>query len=1098
MYVSKERGRVVTKLLSIFAFLLITSTIWAQNIKVAGVVTDTKGETLVGISVVLEGTLTAVATALDGSYEINVPQNGVLVFSSIGMRTQRVPVNGRARIDVVLEEDALALQEVVVVGFGTQRRENLTGAVATVDVAKALEARPVADLSRGLQGITPGMTITFSSGQLNTAANIRLRGTGTLINGSASGSPLVLVDGIPTDLSMINPEDVQSISVLKDAASASIYGARAAFGVVLITTKSGKDNEKMKFSYTGSYGWNNPTKLVDFADGEQELQVMIDAQARAGNNNAESFGMLYKTLLPGVQNWKQNYANNRQSKEMVYGEDWEVIGNRAYFYRLWDPHKEMLGSNTPQTNHTLQMSGKVGPNSTIMASIGYSSKEGTMKINPEQLTRYNANINVNTKLNSWLTSDIRVLATRESYKEPYNYYANGYSGSGYNGYFGYYMRWGTFFPYGTYKGAYFRHAPGYMANANYNDQNTDYIRLSTNLRAKVTKEIDLVAEYSIAKSNVDWRVNGGVLSLWDFWSPMNASTIQTTASPSVLVSPGSTHDIVRSIKSSNETQVFNAYATYRKQLAGGHNFSGQVGINTEWNEFERTYAARQGLLDRDKPEFGLAIGTETSYSTVPRYVPIATEYSIAGFFGRFNYDYQGKYLAEINGRYDGSSKFPTHSQWGFFPSISLGWRISEENFMQSVRPTINNLKLRASVGSIGNQNIRDNAFIPVMSSTTALWLGAGSMSQSMTVNLPSTVSRDLSWESVTSYNLGLDVGLLNMFNINLDLYQRDTRGMLAVGKALPNTFGSSAPFENAGNLRTRGFEVSVDFQKALTNDIFVYASASIGDSRSEVTKWDNDAKTLGTIYKGMVIGEIWGLTTDRLYQASDFTNGQLNSGLPDQSKLRRGSFVFGPGDVMYKDLNNDGKIDNGKGTVDDPGDLTIIGNETPRYEYNFRLGGKFYNFDIDLFFQGVGKRDYWAASDLVLPFYNRTDAMYAHMTDFWTETNTNAYHARPYPGNAANAFTGVTGSNNYARQSRYLLNMAYLRMKNLTVGYTVPANITNKVNIDKLRVYFSGENLFTIQDKNLPVDPEINQTEANWGRSFPYQRTISFGIQLNF
>lgn len=1096
MFIQKNLSRSLQFVIMTFVSVVLSAgALWAQNVSITGTVTDKTGEPMVGVYVLVKGTQTGTSTDIDGKYQMKAPANAVLVYSSMGYLNAEENVNNRSVINVVMAEDAVLLSDVVVVGFGTQKRENLTGAVATVDT-KALENRPVANLTKGLQGLTPGMTITYNSGQLNDGATIRIRGTGTLIDNKASGSPLVLVDGIPTDLNMVNPEDVESISVLKDAASASIYGARGAFGVILVTTKSGKSNEGLRVSYNGSVGWSNPTKLVDFMDAENELVAIIGA-ADARGEVSESFGMDHKTLLAGVRNWKQKYAHNRTSNEMVYGEDWENINGKSYFYRVWDPNKEMLGKNTPQTNHTLQISGKIAENTTLMASVGYSSKEGVMKINPENLRRFNANVNVNTKIKKWLTADIRVMATREQYQEPYNYYGNGYSGSESNGYFGYYLRWGSYFPYGTYKGTYFRHAPGFMANANNSNRDTDYLRLSTSLRADITKDLFAVAEYSIGRSSMNWQINGGSVDLWDFW----AGGVDPNGTPTRFYGGNSSDNSVRNIRSTDQTQVFNVYAKYNHSF-NDHNVAAQVGFNSEWNNWERTYSARYGLLDDSMPDYGLATGDQYTYNTATKFKPGKTEYAIAGLFARLNYDYKGKYLAEFNIRYDGSSKFPTHTQWAWFPSGSIGWRVSEEAFMKNLK-FINNLKVRASVGMIGNQNVKDNAFIPVMTSTSAYWLGGGGNVQSLTYNLPTTVSTALSWENITTYDVGVDLGLWNMFNVSFDWYQRNTNGMLAAGKTLPQTFGTAAPLANAGNLRTRGYEISLSFNKVINKNASIYAAIGLSDSKSVVTKWDNDAKTLGTMYEGMAIGEIWGLTTDRIAQASDkFVYDKANkintvNGI-NQFKLISDTFVFGAGDIIYKDLDGNGEIDGGKGTADNHGDLSVIGNETPRYEYNFRVGASLWNFDIDVFFQGVGKRDYWATSDLVLPFYNRYDALYEHMADYWTPENTGAYYPRLWRANTAKAFTGVEGSNNQARQSGYLLNLAYLRLKNLTVGYTIPKHITKKACMEKVRVYFSGENLFTFQDKHLPVDPEISQTEAAWGRTFPYQRTLSVGLQITF
>lgn len=1067
------------------------------TISVTGTVIDERGEPLIGVTVLEEGTNNVAASDLDGNYNIKVNPSSNLVFSCIGFISQTVPVGNRAKVDVTLREDAVQLEDVVVVGFGTQVRANLTGAVATVDT-KVLEDRPVTDLNQGLQGATPGMSIIYSSGQLGAEPTINVRGTGTIVSGSASGSPLILVDGIPTSMSMVNPDDVESISILKDAASASIYGARAAFGVVLITTKKGSNNDKLKFSYTASMGFSNPTKLLQHMESEAELEAIISA-ADARGEESESWGAYHKQTLVGVRRWKEQYAANRDPMDlnMVYGEDFENVNGTTYFYRIWDVEKLMFAKNVPNMNHSLSMSGKIGESSSIMASLGYTDRKGVMNWNPEEVSRYNFTVNVNTKLAKWLTSDIRVMASRQDHEEPYNYMGSGYSGYGANGYFGHIYRYGAYAPYGTYNGIGFGFAPTYMRLANRNLRRTDYLRLSAKLEAKITKEITATAEYSIGQTYVDWKMNGGVMNLWRYQGAMvdpNGTPVPQGATV------GSSGDSVQYINSSESTNVFNAYVRYAKRFSENHNFSAQVGMNTEWNEFQRTYSARRNLLDPTKHEINLATGTQYSTTTNSRMAPSHTMYSIAGLFARINYDYKGKYLLELNTRYDGSSKFPRNQQWGVFPSGSIGWRVTEEPFMDGLKNVISNMKIRLSAGTIGNQNVQSNAFEAVMTGSSAYWMGNNATTQNLSYGLPSTTSDILTWEKVTTYDAGLEMSFFKMFDLSLDFYQRNTNGMLAPGEALPDLFGASAPLTNAGNLRTRGYEISLNFNKVINKEFTIFASVGLSDSKSVVTSW-NSAGVLSDMYTGKEIGEIWGLTSDRLLQTSDFSNGVMNANLPDQSKLERGVFHYGPGDVLYKDLDGDGVITGGKGTIDDHGDLTRIGNSQPRYEYNFRLGGQFYGFDLNVFFQGIAKRNLsGASSDVFMPFQRGYyDILYAHQADYWTETNTDAYYPRlwRYFG-ASNAFTGVYGSNNSIVQTRYLLNLAYLRLKNITLGYTVPRSLTSKIKIDKVRVYCTGENFLTFQDKNLPVDPEVTQTEHMLGRSFPLQKTIAFGIQVNF
>ncbi|MCC8199942.1 MAG: TonB-dependent receptor [Tannerellaceae bacterium] len=1071
---------------------------------VSGVVKDSSGEPIIGVNVIVQGTTSGTVTDFNGQYTLTVPGNhAVLVFSYLGYKPWSVQAN-REVINVTLQEDTQLVDEVVIVGYGVQKKENLTGAVATVDVDKALGSKPVADVAKSLQGITPGLTVTYKSGNLGGDATINIRGIGTIIDGKEKGEPLILVDGVPSDLTLINPEDIAHISVLKDAASASIYGTRGAFGVVLITTKKGQAvGDKVKFSYSTNLAFSKPTSLVGFVDPEDELPVMMYANNRTNPGKmSESFGMQHDILLAGIKNWKANYAGSRstKNKEMIYGEDWEIIDGRAYTYRIWDPHKEMLRDWTPQQTHNFSAQGRMGEKSSFMVSLGYVNQSGFMRINTDKMKRYNANVSMNTQLTSWLKASVGTLFTRKNHEEPYNYYNNGITESEKNGYFGYYMRWGQYFPYGTYDGKYFRHAPGYMAQANMNNKQTDMLRLNASLIADITKDLQFVAEYSINNETIDWNINGHSTQMLDFWTgDWDPNNILGTAYQYLDV-PGSANDKIANSHSKDQTQVFNAYATYSKQFED-HGLKVMAGTNIEKNDFQRFYLERRNVMDPTMPDISLTTGSQYVTSSSDLLKPAHNEYAIAGFFGRVNYDYKGKYLLELNGRYDGSSNFPVGQLWGFFPSGSVGYRLTEESFMEGIKTVANDIKIRASVGSIGNQNVMANAFRTMMDVKNAEWVLDGATAPS--VESPSIADPKLTWEKVITYDVGLDVRFLNnMFTFSFDWYQRNNNGVLAAAKTLPQGIGASAPLTNAGDLRTRGYEISVDFTYPINKHVQVYANVSMTDYQTEVTKWDNQNKLLGVgqFYEGMKIGEIWGFETDRLFQANDFNaDGTLVAGIPDQSALITGDFSYGPGDVKYKDLDGDGKITTGDLTADNPGDLKVIGNTTPRYQYSFRLGANLYNFDIDVFFQGVGKRDYWADSDLILPLYNRTDALYEGMLDYWTESNTNAYFPNPYVGHSGTAINSyIPGSNNFVSQSRYLLSMAYLRLKNVTIGYTLPLEVTRKAGLDKVRVYFSGQNLAEFKSSRLPVDPEINETEAAWGRTYPYPRTVSVGLQVNF
>ncbi|KIC00483.1 TonB-dependent receptor [Flavobacterium sp. KMS] len=1095
------------KLFLISLLVLFIQVTFGQTKTITGTVKNkADGIPIPGVSVLIQGTAKGSSTDFDGNYSIAISPGESLSFSYMGFETKVVKIEGQQKVNVDLSETASKLDEVVVVGFSSQKKTNVTGAVASIDVAKTIGSRPLTDISKALQGTTPGVNVSFNSGNINRMAKINIRGSGT-VNDNGSDDPLILVDGVPTDLSLINPNDVATMTVLKDAASASIYGARAAFGVVLITTKGGKTGEgKVRFSYSGNTAFTNPISTLQFLDPTDEIPGLIAAGTRTDGSTPEFFGANYNTLLAGIKTWKEKYANNRTSNEMVYGEDWEIKNGTPYFYRVWDANKEMYAKDALQTSHNFSAQGNLGDKSSFFASFAITDQQGMLRVNQETRKRTNINLGFTTKLTDWLTADFKVMTIRSTYDQPFNYYGgSGTDDTKYGGYFGYALRWGQYTPnFGTYRGYNFRTAGGYLSNASMNENDQYNNRLSAKFTAEVIKDLNIITEISSVTDYYSRKQNGGKFQAWDSWSsmPYDATTIQT-ATPATLEAG---NDFVAQSKAETRTNVVNIYANYKKQF-NKHNLKFLGGFNSEWQDFSRTYARRNTLLDKTKPEFNLAVGEQfVSGATNTDLNPNVTSYSIAGFFGRVNYDYNGIYLLELNARYDGSSKFPTDQQWGFFPSASIGYKIANESFMEGTRGWLNDLKLRASMGSIGNQNIGNNAFLSIMKTKNPSWINGGAVLPPST-DLPTNVDPALTWEKVYTKDVGIDIRIFDMLGASFDWYQRDTKGMLAPGITLPGSFGQTSAQTNSGNMRTRGWELSLNFNKNISENASVFVDVALSDFKSVVTKWNNTSKLLGLVspgvypyYDGYEIGQIWGLTSDRLLQSSDvFTNNGKTVNGVDYSKTMLGNFKYGPGDVHYVDTNGDGVISRGAGTADDHGDLSKIGNSTPRYKYGVTLGGKLYGLDISGFFQGVAKRDYWAASDAVLPFYRAPQQMYANQSDYWTPDNTEAYWPNPYYGNESTAFGGATnGMNNFVTQTRYLLNMSYLRLKNVTLGYSLPKEFIKKAGLEKLRIYASGENLVTWADSRLPVDPELDESEIFWGRAYPFTKTWSFGVELSF
>lgn len=1056
--------------------------------KVTNAQTDS---TMPGVTVAVKGTNSGTITGADGTFRIEVKPGQTLVFSYVGYVPQElVALKKDSRLDVRLKPDATSLSDVVVVGYGTQKKANLTGAVATVDVSKTFDSKPLNDPTKALQGVVPGLTITYGNGGLTTGASINIRGVGS-VNGASR--PLILVDNVQTDdLSVINPNDIESISVLKDAASSSIYGARAAFGVVLIKTKSGKRNQKSTITYTNNFSWNKPTSLPDFADPVPELQGLNDAAVRAGLT-PETFGMNLVKLRDGIINWKQNYAGKNTGKEMVLGQDWDTAGGRTYFYRVWDPKKEMLNNYTHSQLHTINFQGgseKIG----YYISGGYSNDGGLFKMNPDNVQKYNITAGINASVTNWLDLRVKTLYRNYDYDYPYQY----------QNYWYYFWRWGAYFPYGTYQGKYFRVNSAYLDAASKANLSDNYNRIDLGATIKLFKGLTFNADYTIGRDNVLRHEVSGPVMAWDFWTAgkLSLSNIASASQDAVTYTSG------RLL-----VNTFNAYATYQTSFLQGHNVKLIAGINAEKDENINFFASRRGLLDPSQGELGLTYADQTSG---PSSSNVPTGWSgnghgklaYAGYFGRLNYDYKGKYLLELNGRYDGSSAFSPSERWSFFSSGSAGYRISEEEFMRSLKPVLSDAKLRVSYGSVGNQDLGGQYYLRRMTGipTTAnpvYWMNGNNYAGSITQ--PSAIANSLKWEKVTTLDFGTDIRLFdNHIGVSFDWYQRDTKGMVQPYSE-PATFGVTGPYVNSGNFRNRGYEISVDANYGIGKDATVYGVLTLADGKTTFTKWSNPnlsiSNATGINYVGKTYGEIWGFETDRYFTAADFnSDGSPKTGIASQKTLQSGNFVYGPGDIKYKDLNGDGKIDGGKSTLNDHGDLKVIGNTQPRYQYSARLGGTWKGFDLDIFIQGVGKRQWWGVGNMILPMYQSLDILYANQLDYWTPDNPNARYPKLYPNNQSGTVAGISaGGNNFYPQTKYLLNLAYCRLKNVTLGYTLPRQLYTKYSIQKLRVYVSGQNLATISNVGAPVDPEITDGENGFtGRTWPFMRSYSVGVQLVF
>ncbi|MCJ8209238.1 TonB-dependent receptor [Mucilaginibacter sp. RS28] len=1086
------------KLLKMLLVLLLFSVhVMAQQKAITGkVISADDGLPLPGVSVRLKGTGMGTATDINGKYTINAAPGQVLTFSFIGSLTQEITVGTSNVINVKMGSDAKSLNEVVVVGYGTQKRADLTGAVATVDT-KVLASRPITDVARGLQGAVPGLTITTATGDIGTNPKIRLRGLQGSINTGASGaSPLILVDNVEIpSLQMLNPDDIETISVLKDAASASIYGTRAAFGVILITTKSGKRNAPTKITYSNNFAFSSPINNPQLASAADNAQASLLALQRFSPNTTSYNVIGYSIDQPSIdkmRQWDQQYGGQDLGPEMVEGRDFEIIGGKLFFYRSWNPEKLYLRQWTPQQTHNIGVNGG-SEKTNYNLSMGYLNQMGSLKVNPDEFDRYNLNLGVNTSATDWLDVRGKVLFSNTLSKSPFTF-----SGSQYGPYY-YLYRWPANYPYGTYKGLPFRSAVTEVQQAKMDEDKNQLARIALGGTLKIAKGLTLDADYTYTSTNEHLHQTGGNTYAYDFWSLKTDAGLSTQDRLNYRPYQSTSYDKARYYSYWNQINTGKVFATYNKNIKD-HAIKVILGGDIEMNEATSQSSERRTLIDPNYGEIKLATGDQLVDGAHSKLTTL-------GYFGRINYAYKDKYLLEINGRYDGSSRFPVNQLYGFFPSGSLGYVLTQEKFMDWSKNWLSFLKIRGSYGSVGNQVVGNGRFLPLMSASNSGWiLPTGN---AVTLSTPTPLSPILTWETIRTADLGLDLRVLHDdLGFTFDVFQRNTSNMITPGVTLPSSFGASAPVRNFGELQGKGWELAIDYNHTFANKLHINVTGTLSDAIERISKFANVTRSLpapiaalnSTYYEGMRLGEIWGYETDRLFQASDFVGSNYAPGIPSQALLEgnNSTFKFGPGDVKYKDLNGDGVITYGTNTVDNHGDQKIIGNSTPRYQYGFRLGADWKGVDINVFFQGVGSRQLWASGSTVFPGFRAAEGWFANQMDYWTPNNPNAFYPRPTDYGAS------VDRWDYVPQTRYLLNMAYLRLKNLNVGYTFPKALIQRVKIQNLRVFFSGENILTWDHLgNIPVDPEIDfsQTQidndrAGFGRVYPYRKTFSLGLQV--
>lgn len=1026
-----------------------------QNGVCNGVVTDTTGETVIGASVVVKGTTNGTITGLDGDFSLSgVTKGSILVVSFVGYQNTEVKWNGQP-LTIVLKEDTKVLDEVVVVGYGTQKKANLSGAVAAVD-GKVLQDRPITNIGQGLQGVVPNLNITMNNGGAPGAtSSFNIRGN-TSLNG---GSPLVLVDNVQMDANLVNPDDIESISVLKDAASASIYGARAAYGVILITTKKGKKSDKPTVSLSATGYWQSPALTFHNVNSMQYLTMMDEAYQNDGGS-----GHYFKSQ---VYQYAEDYFNGKYDSPVFFDTAYDTYkygycGNTDW----WD---ELYKTSFSQI-YTANISGG-NDRTTYYASVSMNDQGGILKAGDDKYNKYNANVNISSNITKWLNVSAKIAHTYTDELHPTGgttaMNSTAYSGlSSYSG-----MMKGDLSPLMPVK-----HPDGHYAGQG---SYTNPVAIMEQGGNAQYKQNDLWMTGAVKITPIKGLVINADYT-WNFYGKSSNQHVQNfydyTAVPGTEnYYPWTNPSSVTVTNNDDYYNAFNAFAEYTFSLKEKHNFKVMVGYNQENKHKKYHYAGRKNLIDSSNPSLNLAYGDMAMNGS-------ETHWSVNGFFARINYDYKGKYLLELNGRYDGSSKFPHGDRYAFFPSASVAWRVSEEKFWEPIRGWFDNFKLRASYGSLGNQALDESRYgnFPYLA-TYGINTKYGALlngTRPVAVSVPGLVSASFTWETVNQIDFGFDASFFGgRLNTSFDWYRRNTKDMLTAGQALPAVLGTSVPQENAADMKTVGWEVSLEWNDRLSNGFGYHIKGVLSDYQASITKFSNPTKLLGTHYVGEKLNEIWGYVSNGLFQSDE------DAKAADQSYLSGGS--WGAGDVKYEDLNNDWKIDIGNNTLDDSGDRKIIGNSTPRYSYGITAGFDYKGFDFEMFWQGIGKRDYWLGGS---QFWGFTDEWCTPLTsslDYWTEDNRDAYFPRLH-------HYGVNGGNHQV-STRYLQNAAYLRLKNVVLGYTIPRSITEKVKISRLRVFVQGENLLTFTPLIDSYDPETLNN-----MTYPINKKISVGLNLTF
>ena len=1037
-----------------------------QQLQITGVVKDTNGEPMIGVTVMVKGTGTGTITDIDGKYSVSVPGNkSVLTFSFVGYTTKEVTVGNQKSINVTLSEDSKMIDEVVVIGFQSQKKGNLTASVASVG-AEALENRPVANIGQALQGMVPGLNISIEGGDPNKVPSLNIRGATTFRQRGTSnddknkfdvksGSPLILLDGVEItaeDLNQLNPNDIDNMSFLKDASAAAIYGTRATFGVILVTTKGGNYNQKAKIDYSYNLAFDQPYELPDILDSYYIYKALRDKEVWTGT--IAEYSQHDRDMLDHMMAYMKDPVNNKPY--FMEGDAIQWVGNT-------NPYKELVKSWTPTQKHNLSISGG-GDRISYYISLGMQDQKGMYEIKTDRLKRYNAMLSINAKVTKWFN-----VAAKASYNV-FDYEGPTQQTDGMNLWSyakSYYPENFIYQPVLTGPDDFLPNHPTenpvsylYAGGRNISSRRKTILSISPEFTI-IPKILKIKADLSVAPTTYQKekthpkqaRVNNSWTALETRWATENTGEVT---------------------RSTTDRYAINVYADYNQTFKEKHNVSVLLGLNQEEESYAGSTLYLKNMLDPYilNPELVQDVTANTSANS-------HHEIASRALFGRIMYNYMSRYLIELDARYDGSSKFPKDSRFQFFPTVSLGWRVSEEKFMEWSKDWLDNFKIRASWGRLGSQPDSEYPYQSVFSTSEGYFLFDGTRYPTG-INTPSLINPNLTWEKSTTKNLGFDFTFLqSRLTFTADIFERKVTDILIPGgKDYPALIGDDdLPFENAGILKTTGFELQAKWSDKLANGFRYSVGVALSDDKAKVVSYPSNPTNKigdGVLYKGYTVGDIWGYVTGGILQEGDF-DGVGANGKP----LYHGPYFKGgqayPGYIWYQDLDHDGVITTGLNTVDDPGDRKVIGNNAPRYRYNITANFQYKGFDLDLMFQGVGKRDYWLSS--TSSYWGNGAGSWEVYNNSWTPERTDAKF--PMYG---------SGTGSYA-QTGYLLDASYIKLKQVILGYTFPRALINKIGLEKLRLNLAAYNLFTISDMPKYYDADYLSD------AYPPKRTFSVGIQ---